>query len=570
MDNVEFKPTRDLRVLVDRIWSFTPTKPREIEAAHEAMQRMSWIYPVRDGVSALDGDRSAGLRYLLNNNPSGPPQQDGHVCPLFASYRNRPAGYDNMDVGILYRFPNEGEGCGANGPHQCANVGVNHSTIVWRESLAHVFAHETGHCFGLVNPNAPHFDPSGQASHSRLETIDVEESDLGFNLQFNRPFPSPTLDLMFPTGPCPGEPAEQSSLHPYDWEFLRQKLMQLPSTGPAGPSVSWQGLGGVTPAPHLAVGKNADGRQEVFMLGMDRALYHQWELTPGGAWSGWVSLGGTQLQGPIAVANHADGRLEVYVRGGDGYLYFRNQIVPNGNWNGWSGLGGGPVKDFTVARNSDGRLELVAVWTDGTLRDVWQVAPNGGWSGWASLGGTALAGPVAFGQNADGRLEAFAVGGDGIVYHQWQTIPSSGPWSGWRSLAHASLPAVADLAINRTGDGRLFLLLMRADRSLSYRMQTTPNGGWGDAVNLWGHSLQWPAAVAQRPDGRLEVLVIGGDRQLYSRWQVDSARPDVWADWLPLGGTAIQPGVTIGYTASGDVDAYVIGGDGALYRGPRR
>lgn len=90
LDTVPLLPTKDLRVMVSRLWSGTPTKPGEDEAAHAAMWRMSALYPVRDGVSKLDGIREAGLRYILDDNPMGPPNQDGHLCPLFASYLNRP------------------------------------------------------------------------------------------------------------------------------------------------------------------------------------------------------------------------------------------------------------------------------------------------------------------------------------------------------------------------------------------------------------------------------------------------------------------------------------------------
>lgn len=39
-----------------------------------------------------------------------------------------------------------------------------------------------------------------------------------------------------------------------------------------------------------ASARNADGRLEVFYVGMDGVLYHAWQLTPGGAWSGENSL----------------------------------------------------------------------------------------------------------------------------------------------------------------------------------------------------------------------------------------------------------------------------------------
>src|SRR5207249_3036960 len=56
VNNAVLLPTKDLRVMVSRVWSGTPTKPGELDAARAAMERLSFVYPLRDGVSSLDGD----------------------------------------------------------------------------------------------------------------------------------------------------------------------------------------------------------------------------------------------------------------------------------------------------------------------------------------------------------------------------------------------------------------------------------------------------------------------------------------------------------------------------------
>jgi hypothetical protein len=40
------------------------------------------------------------------------------------------------------------------------------------------------------------------------------------------------------------------------------------------------------------VAQNADGRLEVFLVGQNTQLYHNWQTSPGN-WSGWFSLGGS-------------------------------------------------------------------------------------------------------------------------------------------------------------------------------------------------------------------------------------------------------------------------------------
>jgi hypothetical protein len=571
LDNAQFLSTKDLRVMVSRLWSGTPTtKPGELDAAEAAMLRMSWLYPVRDGVSSIDGQPTAGLRYGLDDNPQGPPNQDGHLCPLFGQWTNRPAPLDSIDTAITYRFPDMGEGSGGNSSHVCPGQTVQFSVIVWGAPLANVFCQETCHAFGLEAAQSPHLDPKFDAHHSKDVAIDPSDADLGFDTQFNASWPVPTYDVMYPTGPDPEYPDPAHSLNSWDWEFLRQQIVKLPSTGPTATFISWTSLAGTQLRAFPVVGRNADGRQEVFVLGGDHSLYHIWEKTPGGAWSGWSSLQGHDLLDVCLVANQADGSLYVFVLGGDRHIYLRRQVAPNGGWSDWTGLGGDQIKDFAVAQNADGRLEIVAVFGDGALHDIWQTAPNGNWSGWASLGGVALQGNVALAGNADGRLEAFVVGGDGVAYHIWQQSPNGqGGWSGWANLADPSLPPAADLEAIRASDGRLYVFLMRNDGAISYRAQVAPNGGWAGPVHLFGHDLRWPCAIGLNPDGRLEAFVIGGDRHLYNRWQIDQARPDQWSDWVNLGGRDLHAGIAVGPDHLNELVLYVIGGDGQLYRGPR-
>jgi len=58
-----------------------------------------------------------------------------------------------------------------------------------------------------------------------------------------------------------------------------------------------------------------------------------------GGWSGWYSLGGVLTSDP-AVGRNADGRLEVFVTGTDGALWRKWQVTPNGSWSGWALLQG--------------------------------------------------------------------------------------------------------------------------------------------------------------------------------------------------------------------------------------
>src|SRR5206468_10468183 len=83
----------------------------------------------------------------------------------------------------------------------------------------------------------------------------------------------------------------------------------------------WQSMGGnLLCSP--AVGRNADGRLELFLQPADGTLQHIWQHTPNGGWSGWAALGGGTLSnGRVVAGQNQDGRLELFVRGQDNSLW---------------------------------------------------------------------------------------------------------------------------------------------------------------------------------------------------------------------------------------------------------
>jgi hypothetical protein len=71
--------------------------------------------------------------------------------------------------------------------------------------------------------------------------------------------------------------------------------------------------------------------------GGDRAAYHIWQTAPNGGWGNWSTLAGHDLR-ELALGRNADGRLELFALGGDHYVYHIWQIAPNGGWGNWSFL----------------------------------------------------------------------------------------------------------------------------------------------------------------------------------------------------------------------------------------
>jgi len=256
------------------------------------------------------------------------------------------------------------------------------------------------------------------------------------------------------------------------------------------------------------VGRNADGRLEVFMVGSDRQLYHRWQTKPNSSqWSeSWASLGGQWSVGSNpAVANNADGRLEVFLVGSDKQLHHRWQTAPNSS-----------------SQWSEGSPSLLQMWPD----------------------------DPAVANNADGRLEVYIIGSDEHLYHRWQTAPNSSVWSvysegnyttDWNSLwgqfSLNSRPAVA-----KNADGRLTIFMLYTDRRLYTATQKVANDSTREAWTGWNllgtYEDLWPddPVVANNADGRLEVFLVGSDKKLYHRRQT-APNSSQWSEsWASLGG----------------------------------
>jgi hypothetical protein len=149
---------------------------------------------------------------------------------------------------------------------------------------------------------------------------------------------------------------------------------------------------------------------------------------------------------------------------------------------------------------------------------------------------------VALGQNEDGRLELVATSRDDgdpdTVWHAWQVTPS-GDWSGWRRFGK---PGAGDLfaapaIVQHTLDGRLAVLVIGGDDAVWHRGQTAKNNGWSDLRSLGKPGGEAAAtrspAVARRDDGRLAAVVTAGGAVWQTR-QRDRMTMD-WESWSSLG-----------------------------------
>jgi hypothetical protein len=216
----------------------------------------------------------------------------------------------------------------------------------------------------------------------------------------------------------------------------------------------WSSLGGPGGLPPAysqgpVVGQNGDGRLELFAVARSGMLWHRWQRVGGGGWADWSSLGQPNNQlgvGMPVVGRNNDGRLEVFATASDGAVWHRWQRVGGGGWADWSSLGSADEDKFpdglAVAANADGGLVLVATlgprsappfeW--GLWQQV-QTTPDGIWYSWSPLDhpSSGFGWDPTLGSNADGRLElvfshtSFPSGSGGL-YRLSQLSPN-GDWS---------------------------------------------------------------------------------------------------------------------------------------------
>lgn len=294
---------------------------------------------------------------------------------------------------------------------------------------------------------------------------------------------------------------------------LYHNWQTAPNNGWAGEhsfAVNAQSIG--DSAQQIAVGQNSDGRLEVFYVGSDNALCHNWQTAPSSTnWNGESKFANTSAYN-IAVGQNLDGRLEVFWSGTDKAVYHDWQTTPNGAWYGATILV--PVQypdqydifpSLAVGRNLDGRLELFYAFVNQELYRISQTAPNGLWGEPKRFSGDS-ADQIAVGRNEDGRLEIFYSGLQQELYHNSQKAPNSDSWTGESRFAVNSAQQVA---VGHNADGRIEIFYVGTNSNLYHNWQTIPNGNWAGETSFGQDCAQ--VTVISNADGRLEVMYVSQD-----------------------------------------------------------
>lgn len=266
-----------------------------------------------------------------------------------------------------------------------------------------------------------------------------------------------------------------------------------------------------------AVGRNADGRLEVFALGCcdsggNPAIFHDYQVpNGGGTWSGWKVLPPANPAAHIlwvwnpAVGQNADGRLELFAISFSGNAYHDWQTAPNGGWSGWQPMPSGgldiPAGVPAVGRNLDGRLEVfVAIKDHGYIQHIWQSAANSPFvANWATFPDQGFDSPgrLSVGQDHDGRLEVFGARIISDQTHQlfeyYQLHPNgAGSWSAVQSMGNVPGGISHYLSVAEAADGGSLVVTVDGQQAIYYDMQSCPGCAFLGLTSLGYPPLEVP------------------------------------------------------------------------------
>jgi hypothetical protein len=297
-----------------------------------------------------------------------------------------------------------------------------------------------------------------------------------------------------------------------------------------------------------AVGVNKDGRLEVFVVGTNSSIYHAYQKAPGSSaatnWSGFSIVSSSRVcqTAKLAVGKWSNGALDLFVIGTDCVLYHNYQTTAGNStsWSGFNSLGGSwdQNADISVASENDGRLDVFVIDGLGNLFNNFQTAINSTtWNGFHSLSSVVpILARTAVGRDNNGRLNAFVIGTDGVCYYRTETAANSPTsWTSWASLAGNTFATDAKPVITHDQNGALELFIVGSNQNLYHNYQT--GASWSGWISLGGTFAQnIRPCIGPNADGRLQIFLNQVNGVMDTSWET-SVNGTAWFSWFSLGGT---------------------------------
>lgn len=341
----------------------------------------------------------------------------------------------------------------------------------------------------------------------------------------------------------------------------RQELFAIGSNGevwhawqtsPSGDWSSWLDFSGTGTSYCAAVGSNADGRMELFALWYDLAVWHTWQGSPNNPFVGsWQTFGWPQNQYHLTcprIGRNVDGRLEVFSIGADGNVWALPQVAPSDGWAAWASLGkpaGHAISSLVWGHDADLREALYALGDDNAIWFKYQQFANDGWSGWyvfPKSAGVNMYAP-AVGWNQDGRQELFMIGDDGNLWTLVQAqVNADLKWFSWGNLGKPPTGALIQnkkptVGQNLASGNTMEVFAQTYDGAYWHIGQVAANGGWGQWASLGqppGGLPNADAIVGNNSDGNMVLFAVGNDGAIWQNVQQAAPAPPPPAAALKL------------------------------------
>ncbi len=288
----------------------------------------------------------------------------------------------------------------------------------------------------------------------------------------------------------------------------------------------------------IAVGRDQDGRLEVFGVNTAGALFRRAQTAAGAnTWSAW-----TQSVAPgwysVAAQTAGDGRVTMAgLRRSAQDVWRRSQVAPNAiGWSVWRQFDG-PLTSAALAQETDGRLVAFGINGSGQVFHRHTASGADNWFSWSvfdGLPGAAVARSVTADTNANGLVEVFVLSSTGQIWHRWQTAPAATTFTPWVQLDGSQ----ASIAVARNRDGALQLFGVNGSGQVFARRAAPGTNNWFS----WSE-LDRPAPVGTlrslaaetNADGRVELFGVNTAGQIWHRWQT-TAGSDSYSAWIQLDG----------------------------------
>jgi LmbE family N-acetylglucosaminyl deacetylase len=300
---------------------------------------------------------------------------------------------------------------------------------------------------------------------------------------------------------------------------------------------AWTGptsLGSGQFAPGVAMACNSAGRVQLAILDLNTAeVLTATQSAAGGGFGAWTNIGkpdGTSpLYGVPALGVNADGGLEMYVLDESGGLSNAFQPAPGDSFDGWYAVGGGPnvLGQPLVHTEPNGVLHVFAD-NNGTIAH-WTQPPGNGTSPATFPATECVATPSAVTEGS-GRTR--------ILTREYSdgAVGTSVDNNGWSGLSHlGGQGGVGPVAAVRSGGANPRVLVFVRNDGYGISMSRQAAGGtFGAWQNLGGYCEVGPAAVVDSA-GLVRLLAVGADCKLHERKQTTAGPDGAFGAWHVAG-----------------------------------